>query len=53
VVPLERVEARSDDPVINGDQEKQERALLYVAATRAKKEVLVTSHGTPSPFLVK
>lgn len=52
VLPLERNEAQSDDPLISNDREKQERALLYVAATRAKKEVLVTSNGTPSPFLV-
>lgn len=52
VLPLERNEAQSDDPLISSDREKQERALLYVAATRAKKEVLVTSNGTPSPFLV-
>lgn len=25
--------------------------LLYVAATRAKKELLVLSYGRPSPFL--
>ncbi len=28
-----------------------ERALFYGAGTRAKKSVLVTSSGTPSPFL--
>jgi len=32
--------------------EKRERILLYVAATRAKKSVLVTSSGTRSPFLL-
>ncbi len=51
VVPLDRSDAQSDDPLVGSDHDKQERALLYVAATRAKKEVLVTSHGTPSPFL--
>ena len=30
-----------------------ERALLYVAATRAKKELSVLSFGTPSPFLAE
>ena len=29
-----------------------ERCLLHVAATRAKKQVLVTYCGQPSPFLV-
>ena len=31
--------------------ETAERALLFVAATRAKKELTVLSFGTPSPFL--
>jgi len=31
--------------------EVQERSLLYVAATRARKEVLVTCFGEKSPFL--
>ena len=31
--------------------ETAERALLYVSATRAKKELIVLSFGTPSPFL--
>ena len=31
--------------------ETAERALLYVAATRAKKELTVLSFGEPSPFL--
>ena len=31
--------------------ETSERALLYVAATRAKKELSVLSFGTPSPFV--
>ena len=41
----------SADPVIQREAEWQERALLYVAATRARKEVLVTSFGKPSGFL--
>ena len=32
--------------------ETSERALLYVAATRAKKELSVLSYGTRSPFLI-
>lgn len=31
--------------------ETAERALLYVAATRARKELIVSSFGEPSPFL--
>lgn len=49
-VPLE-VMSDSSDPVVARDHEVNERALLYVAATRARRELLLTSHGTPSPFL--
>ena len=31
--------------------EKQERSLLHVAATRAKKRVVITYSGNPSPFI--
>jgi superfamily I DNA/RNA helicase len=31
--------------------EQQERSLLHVAATRAKKRVVVSFSGKPSPFL--
>jgi superfamily I DNA/RNA helicase/mRNA-degrading endonuclease RelE of RelBE toxin-antitoxin system len=51
MVPYEGVASSSSDPVVQRESEVQERALLYVAATRAKKEVLVTTHGTPSRFL--
>jgi hypothetical protein len=30
---------------------ERERCLLFVACTRAREELLVTWHGTPSPFL--
>jgi superfamily I DNA/RNA helicase len=30
------------------DYEKQERSLLYVASTRARDKLYVTSYGTPS-----
>ncbi len=33
------------------ESEVHERALLYVSATRAKKEVIVTSFGKASRFL--
>ncbi|MFB3131502.1 MAG: 3'-5' exonuclease [Rhodothermales bacterium] len=33
------------------EHETRERALLYVSATRAKKSMMLTSHGAPSPFL--
>ena len=50
-VPLEVEWSRSNDQVIQRESENQEKALLYVAATRAKKEVVVTSFGTASRFL--
>lgn len=50
IVPLEGYV--SSDPVVRREFDIQERSLLYVAATRARKEVLVTSFGTPSRFLV-
>lgn len=31
--------------------ETTERALMYVAATRARKELILLSYGTPSRFL--
>ena len=43
---------KSTDPVIKREAETHERALLYVAATRAKKNVIVTSFGNKSRFLV-
>lgn len=51
IVPYEGYGAGSSDSAVRRDSEIQERALLYVAATRAKKEVLVTSFGEMSKFL--
>jgi mRNA-degrading endonuclease RelE of RelBE toxin-antitoxin system len=51
VVPLTNGWTHSDDPVVKRDSENHERSLLYVAATRAKKEVLVTSFGKVSRFI--
>lgn len=51
IVPYEGYGAGSSDPGVRRDSEIQERALLYVSATRAKKEVLVTSFGEMSKFL--
>lgn len=50
-VPLEVVLRESSDPIVRRESEVRERALLYVAATRAKRGVLVTSYGKPSRFL--
>ncbi|VBB46445.1 hypothetical protein TRIP_B40291 [uncultured Desulfatiglans sp.] len=51
MVPFAGIGADSADPVVQRETEIQERALLYVASTRAKKEVLVTGFGAPRRFL--
>lgn len=40
-----------DDPVSRAEHEERERSLLFVAATRARDLLVVTTWGTPSPFL--
>ena len=50
IVPLAAAVHGADGPARNA-AEAAERALLYVAATRAKKELTILSFGTPSPFL--
>ena len=51
LVPLPAaVHGRGDD-VERESAETEERSLMYVAATRAKKELLVLSFGTPSRLL--
>ena len=40
-----------DDPVALAEHEERERSLLFVAATRARDHLVVTSWGTPSTFL--
>jgi superfamily I DNA/RNA helicase/mRNA-degrading endonuclease RelE of RelBE toxin-antitoxin system len=52
-VPLDVVAHESDDPVVKRESEVHERALLYVAATRARREVFVTSFGKSSRFVTK
>ena len=51
LVPHSRAYAGAGDAAEREKAETKERALLYVAATRAKKELLILSYGTPSPFL--
>ena len=52
ILPLKKALASSEDLTEKAYAEKKERSLLYVAATRAKKSLLVTSWGKPSPFLI-
>ncbi len=51
-VPLEYQDRRTHDAACQIELDTQERALLHVAVTRAKRAVLVTYHGEASPFLV-
>lgn len=51
LIPHRRSYEGAGDDAEREKAETKERALLYVAATRAKKEVLILSYGTPSPFL--
>ena len=51
LVPQRRAFAGAGDAAEREKAETKERALLYVAATRAKKELLILSYGRPSPFL--
>jgi len=52
VIPYDGGENDSPDQVVRRESEVRERALLYVAATRARKEVVVTSFGKSSRFLL-
>ena len=51
VVPLASALAAASDDAAREDAERQERSLFYVALTRARREVLITSHAEPSKWL--
>jgi superfamily I DNA/RNA helicase len=51
LVPLSAALADADDQVTIRDAETAERALLYVALTRAKRSALITGYGKLSRFL--
>lgn len=51
LVPLSAALRRTSDDAARELAETGERALVYVAATRAKKELLVLSYGRRSQFL--
>ena len=53
MVPLSRALRKTGDAAARESAETGERALVYVAATRAKKELLVLSYGRRSEFLGK
>jgi len=50
-MPLQFELNKRPDPLSKDLFEQQERSLLHVAATRAKKRVVVSFSGKPSPFL--
>ena len=50
LVPLSAAIAGKGDDAARASAETEERSLVYVAATRAKKELLVLSYGGPSPL---
>lgn len=50
-VPLYPEGVDLDDPLVARLVEQQERCLLYVATSRARDQLFVTSYGTRSPFL--
>ncbi len=51
LIPLKESLEQTEDQAIRDEREAWERALLYVAATRAQKDVLVTSSGKKSSWL--
>lgn len=50
VIPYER-RGIEDDPVAQQEHDQRERSLLFVAATRARDSLTITSSGKRSPYL--
>jgi superfamily I DNA/RNA helicase/mRNA-degrading endonuclease RelE of RelBE toxin-antitoxin system len=51
ILPLRNIVENQDNESATENAELSERALLYVAATRARRGVFLTCHGQPSKFL--
>lgn len=51
VVPLNASQLSESDAFEAAESDTRERALLYVAVTRAKRAAIVSAHGKRSPFL--
>lgn len=51
IVPLSKALEGKGDPVEKRQADLEERALVYVAMTRAKKKLIITSYGQKSPYL--
>ena len=52
IVPLDMALAAGDDAITQRNIEIGERALLYVALTRAKRSALITAYGEASLYLI-
>jgi mRNA-degrading endonuclease RelE of RelBE toxin-antitoxin system len=50
-VPLALPDSTFPDPSARADHEQRERCLIYVAATRARDELMVTGFGMSSPLI--
>ncbi len=50
-VPLLKGDLESDDQGVREEAELRERALFYVASTRARRALLITSSGKPSAWI--
>jgi superfamily I DNA/RNA helicase len=51
LMPLRSAVHRTEDSAVRREVELMERALLYVALTRARRAALVTAHGVISPWI--
>jgi len=51
IVPHHQALKQVSDEAEREQAMKRERSLLYVAITRAKRDVIITTHGDPSPWL--
>lgn len=51
IIPLREAVDPRENPTDRKLAEKQERSLLYVALTRARKGVFITGYGEKSPYL--
>ena len=50
-VPLLVGDVESDDVGVREEATHRERALFYVASTRARRELMITSYGKPSAWV--
>jgi len=51
VIPLRQAMSGTEDPVEARQSDLNERALLHVSATRAIRQLFVSSSGEPSPYI--